>query len=277
MQHDNGFRTLSLNERIAKLRSSPEFQNRKFQRRMVGLLAFGLIIAGLPLAYAAQTFFDVSGYATCLITAFSSIFLGGIIAQHVTTKKFNEENGNRKYTPGGISVLIFLCLFGLAGCDGLIGSSNATERTGQAQIEALANGKRLKLADWAPLKQRDQICIIDAYAVRSGQLKEASLYRIFGKLDYQEYRDEIIKRYSDFAPVGFYSVEKNRVSGGINVSLPSGSYLKFAKISEITEPKYFLSGCYHTDNICIWKADTDTSGERPIFIGYCNKNHEGEI
>lgn len=77
-------------------------------------------------------------------------------------------------------------------------------------LQHLPANEKIPLSKLGPLSRYTEVCAIDAYAVRVGPEQAESLRRIFGDIDYSQYRDEIIKQYSDWFTV--FSVSNNSVT-----------------------------------------------------------------
>ena len=103
----------------------------------------------------------------------------------------------------------------------------------KAALTNTAEGQIISLSTLLSLRDFDELCIVDDYAVDVGAEQEASLKRIFGTKDFSKFRDELIHRYTeDYYPVGFYLVKGNAVVRSLRVYMGKHTHLTPAKISD---------------------------------------------
>ena len=141
------------------------------------------------------------------------------------------------------------------------------EKELRREFEALPYHQNVPLSQMRVLGRYTKICLIDSYAIRSGPNREKSLANIFGSVDYSAYRDEIIRRYSDYFTVGVYPVRNNKLIASIRVDPGYHSYVIPAKESAV-EQNDRISNCHGRETICAWQAE---SRDRYFRISSCHE------
>jgi hypothetical protein len=146
------------------------------------------------------------------------------------------------------------------------------DRKLERHIAALPYNKTIPLSQLPPLDRYETICIVDAYAVRSGARQQESLTRIFGSIDYSEFRDEIVNIYSDHDTTqGIYPVQDNKLLPAIHVFPGYHTYLRPGRHPHGKEWRYFpLSSCYSPKDVCLRRGKDDKYSWHKIIIDFCN-------
>lgn len=140
----------------------------------------------------------------------------------------------------------------------------------RAELRNLQYGDSVPLSSFTPLKQYDNVCMIDAYAIKPGTRQEESVRRIFGSIDYSQFRDEIIRRYTDYYAVGIYPVKNNRLMKAMRMAPGHHTYMRLA--TDPPNKDFTISACYKPADVCLRKTDKDSYGDQPITIGLCHQS-----
>jgi len=145
------------------------------------------------------------------------------------------------------------------------------ERYLRQELENLPAGTAVPLSDLAPLKGFERVCIVDSYAIHPPH-EDKSLSQIFGPIDYSKYREDIVKKYSDYYGMGFFPVRANQLVEWIRVGASPKAHIMPGKVASNGKFEYFrLSGCYGTSDVCLTQVGRDKYGDRIVEINFCQQ------